>query len=610
MSRKLALCLPTLLAMSTLSMSAAAVTVTIAPTRAPVTLKQQRQFSASVTGESNTTVTWLVDGVVGGNATVGSISAAGLYTPPDTAGTHSVTARSNADSQASASAEVWVTNYPGMMTYHGDKYRSGVNYQELALSSSTVNRNSFGKLFSLNVDGQIYAQPLYVANFNLNGTYHNVLFVATQHDGVYAFDADAGGNPLWYRSFIDPAHGITTQAKPPKGLISPEIGITSTPVIDMSTQTLYVLAVTVENGKVLHRLHALSLTSGAEQFGGPIQISGSYAGATFTSSQLLQRPALALLNGVVYIAFGSQGDALPYQGWLFGYSGKGGTLHQTAVFCTAPKKGAGAIWMSGGAPAIDDSGYLYVVTANGEFDLNTGGKDAGDTVLKLNASLQIVDYYTPSNWQELLAPDWDLGSAGVMLPPYQKGAKAPDLVIAGGKDGLIYLVNRDNMGHFNANHDPAVQKVALGAPEPNNGNWFTPTAWQSWIYFGAVNEPLTQYQFSSGLLGGSAVAESSHKFPYPGTTPMLSSQGTNAIVWTLDNSAYFGGTPDGGVNTPGPAVLHAYRADNVGVELYNSAQAGTRDTCGTAIKFTAPTIANGHVYVGGAKVLTAYGLLP
>jgi hypothetical protein len=182
--------------------------------------------------------------------------------------------------------------------------------------------------------------------------------------------------------------------------------------------------------------------------------------------------------------------------------------------------------------------------------------------------------------------------------------------MAGGKDGLMYLVNRDNMGHFNATTDPAVQKIALGSPEPNNGNWFTPAAWQSWMYFGAVNDYLQQYQFSSGLLGGSPVSQSAQKFAYPGTTPMVSTDGTNGLIWTLDNSAYFGGTPDGAVNTPGPAILHAYRADNLGIELYNSTQAGARDTCGTAIKFTAPTIANGHVYIGGAGTLTVYGVLP
>jgi hypothetical protein len=266
--------------------------------------------------------------------------------------------------------------------------------------------------------------------------------------------------------------------------------------------------------------------------------------------------------------------------------------------------------MSGGGPAADDKGYLYVATGNGTFDLISGGKDAGETVLKLSASLHIVDYYTPSNWASLEPPDWDLGSGGVMLPPTQVGAAAPNLIVAEGKDGLVYLVNRDAMGHYNAQHDPAVQKVAIGSPEPTNGNWFTPAAWKSWIYFGGTNDTLQQYQFSSGLLGGSPHTQSAEKFKYPGTTPTISATGSAGIVWALDNSAYFGGTPEGGVNTPGPAILRAYRADNLGTELYNSTQAGSRDTGGIAIKFTTPLIANGHVYVGGAGTVTVYGVRP
>jgi hypothetical protein len=196
-----------------------------------------------------------------------------------------------------------------------------------------------------------------------------------------------------------------------------------------------------------------------------------------------------------------------------------------------------------------------------------------------------------------------------MLPPTQAGGGAPDLVICGGKDGQIYVVNRDNMGHFNSSNDPALQKLPLGQPE-TNGNWFTPAAWHNWIYFGAANDTLRQYQFAAGLLPATPSSQSPQTFAYPGTNPMISTNGTDAIVWALDNSAYYGGQPNGGVNTPGPAVLHAYDASNLASELYNSSQAGSRDTTGTAIKFTAPTVANGHVYVGGAGTLTVYGLLP
>ena len=583
--------------------------VMVSPTRAALTLTEPQQFTATVVGAQNQSVTWSVDGVAGGNTSVGTVTSSGLYTPPSSAGTHTVMA-SVSSSGPSASATVWVTGYPGMMTYHGDQSRSGVNAQELALTAMTVNQNSFGKLFSFPVDGQLYAQPLYVANLNFNGTYHNVVYVATEHDSVYAFDADGKTmTPLWHRSFINPSHGITTFPEPQNGLISPEVGITGTPAIDPSTNTLYVLALTVESGTSVHRLHALDLITGAEKFSGPVQISGSYAGSTFNSARELQRPALLFLNGVVYIAFGSYGDNPPWQGWIFGYSANGGSLRQVAVLGTAPSQGKAAIWMSGGGPAADDSGNIYVVTGNGAFDLNTGGRDAGNTFLKLNSSLQIIDYYTPSNWSDLNSRDLDLGNGGVMLPPPQMGGSAPNLVICGGKDGQIYVVNRDNMGHFNSSNDPALQKLPLGQPE-TNGNWFTPAAWHNWIYFGAANDTLRQYQFASGLLPGTVSSQSPQTFAYPGTNPMISTNGTDAIVWALDNSAYYGGQPSGGVNTPGPAVLHAYSASNLASELYNSSQAGSRDTAGTAIKFTSATIANGHVYVGGAGMLTVYGLLP
>jgi hypothetical protein len=584
--------------------------VTISPTRAALTRAESQQFAATLSGNENPSVIWSVDGVAGGNTTVGTISTSGLYTAPSTAGTHTVTATSNANPASRASATVWVTNYPGMLTYHADKYRSGVNYQELALSSTTVNQNSFGKLFSVTVDGQLYAQPLYAANLAIGGAIRNVVFVATEHDGVYAFDADGKvTTPLWYRSFVDPSHGITTFPQPSNGLISPEIGITSTPAIDISTKTMYVVAETVEQGAPAHRLHALDLTTGAEKFNGPTQISGSYAGATFNSTHQLQRPALLLLNGVVYICFGSFGDAPPYEGWIFAYSASNGSLQQTGIIGTAPSQGRAALWMSGGGPAADDSGNIYVVTGNGAFDLNSGGQDAGESFLKLNSSLHITDYYTPNNWQDLNSNDYDLGSGGVMLPPTQQGGSAPDLVICGGKDGQVYLVNRDNMGHYDPNQDPAVQKLSLGQPE-TNGNWFTPAAYQSNIYFGATNDTLRQYTFTNGTLPNTPNSQSSETFAYPGPTPMYSTNGSDGIVWALDNSAYYGGTPSGGVNTSGPAVLHAYRADNLGTELYNSAQNPSRDTAGVAIKFTAPTVANGHVYIGGAGTLTVYGVLP
>lgn len=599
----------------------AAVTVTVHPARAPLTLTQPQQFTATVVNTTNSGVTWAVDGVVGGNSTVGTITTGGLYHPPSAAGKHTITARSVAQSTAVGSATVWVTNYVGMWTHHADKFRSGVNSQELALSPSTVNKNTFGKLFSRSVDGQIYAQPLVVTNLTIAGGRHNVAYVATEHGSVYAFDADGKiTSPFWHRSFINPSAGVMTIPKPSSGLIEPEISITGTPAIDGPSGTIYVAVSTEEGGKIVHRLHALSITSGAEKFGGPIVIAGSVSGTypalavngrlAFAAQRQFQRPALLFLNGVVYIAFGSFGDALPYNGWLFAYSAQGtGVLHQVGIFCTSPDKGASSIWQSGGGPAADTSGNIYVAVGNGVFDLNTGGRDAGNSVLKLalqSTGFKLLDYFTPADQAQLNTNDLDLGTSGPMLPAFQSGATDPDLMIEGGKDGNIYLVNRDNMGKFNSSANSNVETLPAGRPDPINGLFSIPAALGTSIYFGEVGEPLELFIFSRGLLSTAPAAQTANSFPFPGTTPMISANGSsNVIVWALDLSRYIGNNNP----NPGPAVLHAYRGSNL-TELYNSTQAGTRDQAGVAIKFTAPTISNGRVYVGTANQLDVYGLLP
>jgi hypothetical protein len=601
----------------------AAVGVTVHPAKASLTLTEPQQYTATVINTTNHSVVWFVDGIRGGNSTVGTISTSGLYHPPAKRSFHTIKASSVVQPTATGSAQVWITDYPGMFTYHADKFRSGVNLQEFALTKSTVKSSTFGKRFSRSVDGQIYAQPLYVANLTIAGAKHNVVFVATEHSSVYAFEADGKTTtPFWKRSFINPSAGVTTIPKPSNALIAPEISISSTPVIDTSTSTLYVAVSTSENGSIVHRLHALSLTTGAEKFAGPIKIQGSVPGTyppiavngrvPFVPKQHLQRPALLLLNGNVYIAYGSNGDALPYNGWLFAYSAAGtGILHQVAIFCTSPNKGASAIWQSGDGPAADPSGNIYVVTGNGPFDLNTGGRDAGNAVLKLalqNGALVLLDYFTPSNTAQLTSDDLDLGSGGPILPSTQAGAAAPNLVVVGGKDGKIYLVNRNNMGKFNSATNSNVETVAIGNPEPTNGLFATPAALGTSIYFGEVGEPLGRFIFSNGLLSSAPAAQTSTVFHYPGTSPMISTNGSSSIVWTLDLHAFVGGTGPN-VNTPGPAVLHAYDGATL-QQLYNSTQAGTRDTAGNALKFTSPTVANGHVYVGTANQLTVYGLLP
>ena len=365
-----------------------------------------------------------------------------------------------------------------------------------------------------------------------------------------------------------PSAGITTIAKPANALIAPEISISSTPVIDVSTSTIYVSVSTRENGNIVHRLHALSLTTGAEKFGGPITIQGSVPGSypplavngrlPFVPKQHLQRPALLLLNGNVYIAYGSNGDQLPYNGWLFAFSAQGtrraasgsGVLHQ-------PRQGSISHLAERRRSGCRSSGNIYVATGNGAFDLNTGGRDAGNTVLKLAlqaGALVRLDYFTPFNTADLTTNDLDLGAGGPILPATQAGAAASNLVIVGGKDGKIYVVNRNNMGKFNPAANNDVKTLALGNPEPTNGLFATPAALGSSIYFGEVNEPLGLFRFSSGLLSTAPAAQTSTVFLYPGTSPMISTNGSSSILWALDLHAYVG------ARQTGPLTLLARRS--------------------------------------------------
>src|SRR5256885_4783954 len=326
--------LPLLFSLLTVS-AAAQVLVTVRPRSAGLTFTQTQQFAGKVSNTTNTSLRWTVDGITGGNSTVGTISSSGLYTPPHALGTHTVRAISLADTSKSATGKVITTNYAGLYTWHNNNSRTGLNSQERVLTSSNVKASLFGKLFSRSVDGQIYAQPLYVANLAIpNQGFRNVVFVATEHDSVYAFDADGKStSPIWKRSFIDPTHGITTAqgSAIPETNITPEIGITGTPTIDSVGKTLYVVAKTVESGTYVHRLHALDTATGAEKFGGPVQITGSAPGVGLgsvngmipfdgnASRYGLQRAGLALSNGVVYVAFALHLDRTGYHGWVMGY---------------------------------------------------------------------------------------------------------------------------------------------------------------------------------------------------------------------------------------------------------------------------------------------------
>ena len=520
------------------------------------------------------------------------------------------------DSTKPTQADTTVT-YQGMLTYRNDLARTGQNLNEATLTPANVNSTQFGKLFSYPVDGAIYAQALYLGSVTMPSQgVRNVVYVATQHDSVYAFDADGKmSGPLWHVSFINPTAGtnsVSAAAVSDGSFPAGEIGITSTPAIDPAGSTIYVVAYTAENGQYVYRLHALDLTSGAEKFGGPVLIQASVPGTgwqnngqgqvLFNAKGHLQRPGLLLLNGVVYVAFGSHADNYDnggWHGWMLAYNAS--TLQQVAKFNTTPNGGEGAIWESGCAPAADASGNIYVATSNGTFDASTGGSDYGYSVLKLQpGDLTVLDWFSPSNaenWAQTLV-DLDLGSGGTMLLPDQRGPH-PHLLVVAGKQGVIHLIDRDKLGHFNSVSDQIVQELE-GAILDNNLS--TPAYWQGNVYYASENDHLKMFSLANGLLSTSPVAKSSETFGYAGASPSVSANGSsNGIVWAIDTSA---------VLTGGAAVLRAYDATNVAHELYNSTLAGPRDTLGSAVKFTVPTIISGKVYVGTASELDVLGLLP
>ena len=610
----------------------ASISVSISPASATVAAGGTAQFSATVSGTSNTAVTWSVDGVAGGNSSVGTISASGLYTAPSAAGSHTVTATSAADTSKSASASVTVTaphpvGTASVLTYHNDNARTGQNLNETTLLPATLSPAHFGKLFSYPVDGQIYAQPLYVSNLTVNGAAHNVVYVATEHDSVYAFDADGATTaPLWKTSFANPAQGVSSVPSCDVGFgtiqIVPELGITSTPVIDPVSQTIYVVAESKENGVYMHKLHALDLTTGGEKFGGPVVIQGSVPGSSpfdsdgaghlvfapgKTSLLHLQRSALLLANGTVYIGFASHLDQNPYHGWLFAYNAA--TLAQVAVFNTTPngtgaQGGKGALWASGGGPASDALGNLYAFIGNGTFDAASGGTDYGDTAIKWTPTLNVVDWFAPFNEAQLEQQDLDLGSSGAVVLPDQ--ATSPThLLVGGSKAGGIYLLNRDNLGHFNPAGDT---QIVQSLPNAVGATFSTPAYWNQQVYFVAVGDFPKAFTLSGSHLSTSPSSQASHRFGFTGATPSISAnQNTGGIVWTLENSGFARPNSCSDSTSVGaPAILHAYDATNLAHELYNSGlQAG--DNAGPAIKFTVPTVANGHVYVGGQNQLTVYG---
>jgi len=528
------------------------------------------------------------------------------------------------------------TAHAQVVTYQYDIARTGQNINETILNPSNVNTNQFGKLFSQPVDGYIYAQPLYLPNVAVPGKgTHNVVFVATEMDSVYAFDADsntgANSSPLWQASLIDTAHGAASGATPVDSStdigctdLVPKIGITSTPIIDPSSGTIYVEAKSKENGTFVHRLHALDITTGAERSPGPVQISATVKGTGDGSSggnlsfdalalYQLNRPGLLLMNGIIYIGFASHCDFAPYHGWLFAYDAA--TLTQKGVFVTTPNGGLGGLWMSGSGLAGDGAGNVFVATGNGTFDItNVPATELGDSILKIalsNGNLNLLDYFTPQNQNSLNISDTDLGSGGVLLLPDQPGSH-PHLLVEAGKEGRIYLVDRDAMTtspqHYcnGCSSDPEiVQESNSGLV---GGMFSMPAYWNNTLYFWGHNDTLKSIPVVNGLLDFAHISSSATSIGFPGATPSISANGTTAgtaILWAIDSSHY--GFPDSSL---GASVLYAYDATNTSTQLWNSTQApNNRDQAGNAAKFSVPMISNGKVYIGTSTEVDVYGLL-
>jgi len=497
-----------------------------------------------------------------------------------------------------------------VLTYHNNNYRNGLNNLETQLTLGNVNFQSFGLLFVLPADGLVDAEPLYISSLSIAGVTHNVLIVATEHDSVYAFDADTGAT-LWHVTTLK--SGETPSDDRGCSQVTPEIGITSTPVIYRPAKgvpVIYLVAMSKDSSGNYHqRLHALNAVSGAEVLGGPVDIAAKYPGTGddsrngyvfFDPAQYKERAGLLLTGGTVYLAWASHCDYRPYTGWIMGYSAK--TLAQTTVLNVTPNGNEGAIWGSGAGMTADTVGNIFLLDANGVFDstLNAQGfpseGDYGNAFLRLttNGGLAVADYFEMDNQSQENATDTDLGSGGaVLVNLYDSNGKLWQLGVGAGKDTNLYVVNRNYMGKFNSNTNNVYQELDGVLP---GGIWSMPAAWNGNVYFGPVNHSILEFRFEDAKLLSSPVAQTRQLFPYPGATPSITTNaGQNAILWATANS--------------NPAVLFAFSARTLQL-LYNSNQASNgRDHFGNGNKFITPMITHGKVYVGTQNGVGVFGLL-
>jgi hypothetical protein len=595
--------------------AATAPSITVQPTDVSVVAGATATFSVTAAGTAPLTYQWQK-----GTTPIAGAMAASYTTPATVAGdsgsTFAVVVTNATGSATSNAATLTVTAAAAagtdVLTYKNDLNRSGRNSTESTLTLANVASATFGLLRTLAVDGKVDAQPLYVSKLSVAGAVHNVVIAATEHDSVYAFDADTG-TALWHVSLLPAGEALSDTHGCSQ--VTPEIGITSTPVIDRSAGThgtIFVVAMSKDASSNYHqRLHALDLTTGAEMLGGPTEITATFPAAgggtsTFSPGQYEERAALLLSNGTIYTSWTSHCDIAPYAGWIIAYSE--GTLAQTGVLNVAPNSGAGpAIWMSGGGPAADAAGNVYLLTANGVFEtaLDSNGfpnmQDYGNSFLKIaNAAgtLSVADYFTMFNEVAESNADQDLGSGGAMLLPdlTDSAGTVRHLVVGAGKDGNIYLVNRDSMGKFNAGNNSQIWQQLSGALP--GGIWSTPAYFNGVLYYGDVSATLKAFTISGAKLAATPQSQSATQFGYPGTAPSVSANGTsNAIVWAHENA--------------NPAVLHAYDAANLAHEIYNSNQAAAgRDHFGAGNKYITPTVADGKVFVGTTNGIGVFGLLP
>ncbi len=594
--------------------------ITTQPANQTVAAGQTASFSVAALGTAPLNYQWQKNGADITGATSSSYTTP-VTTTADSGEMFRVAVSNAAGSVTSSSATLTVN--PGttnstadVITYHYDNGRSGQNLNETTLTPAKVNSTQFGKKGEFAVDGKVDAQPLYLSQVTIGGQKKNVLYVATEHGSVYAFDADSINGTtstfLWKTSTL--GSGETPSDRDSIlgcNQIGQEIGITGTPVIDRTHNAIYVVAASqAGTSTYFQRLHALDLSTGKELFGGPMNITATYPGTGDNSSggnvifdpkQYKERPGLLQINGTIYTTWSSHCDIGLYTSWVMAFSAD--TLAQTSVLNLVPNGSAGGIWMSGSAPAADSSGNIFFLVGNGDFDatLDTQGfptnKNCGNCFVKLSTSsgLALADYFTPQNTVAESSADLDLGSGGaILLPDVQDaGGATKHLSVGAGKDAVIYLADRDNMGKFNANTDQIYQEITgqLGGQVFSMSAYFNGT-----VYFGAWGDALKAFPITNARLALAPASQTTHQFGYPGTTPSISANGTtNGIVWAIENSG---------------AILLAYDATDLTRELYDSDQAANGRDHFSGNKFITPVVVNGKVYVGTPTSVAVFGLLP